>query len=446
MLRVASTAVAVLMSVTCHAQDRVQAPVELGVSGTAPSGNITPNFHGRPMLREGIYKELARDISNDPVDPKSDEMIGLIGNARLHVDWAASTKKGGNSSYGMPINVVSGTQALVPVTVGRYAHESDGKAAPIPERPAVEGWIDQSTLIGPKSKDDGRDHHMLIAVRNEATGNIDRLYEMYQVYFDGNVWHSASLAIFDLATGYPRPLSWTSGDAAGLPILPLLVRYDEAAAGAIRHSLRFTLDPGQIRNQYVWPARHAALSGRFDQGIPFGARLRLKRSWYDANKASFTKEARSIVDALFSYGMINSDIGGKLFVQGVADDRWDQSNLLTLQKIPGNAFEVTKLVPLWSITGPPCVRIGVPEQFHADHYPPTDKNVNKGLYLKLNGSSNSNYGRNGMSKERVAWNDAVGNSIPFTFTAKAAGTYVIEGDPAGEYYFPPSPTRVETCP
>lgn len=405
--------------------------VDLGSSGTAPSGNRTPDFHGYNMFTVGPWwQEMGRDISADPVDPNSDHLISLLGGGNLHVDFSSSTARGGNSLYGIPINVVAGDQPLVPVVNGAYAKESESGPAPIPINPSIENYYNAS---GPPSgyRDEG-DHHLLIAVRNEATGGISTLWELYQAYFDGTSWHAVSTSRFDLVSGAPRFNGWTSADAAGLPMLPLMARYDEYANGAMNHALRVTLNVGAIRNHYIWPARHAALNGSFDDGIPFGGRLRLKADWYQANKASFTGEARSIVDTMHRYGLINADIGGMMFLSGVSDERWNQDTLMTLQKVPNSAFEVLKINPGYTFSGPDCIVLGHSAVYSVTHYPIDDAAFNNNHYPQEDG-----HGLQNMTDGRSVVLTTASPTGTFTYRPKVAGTHVVSLDQSGEYMMPP---------
>lgn len=408
--------------------------VDLGGSGTAPSGNRTPDFHGYNMFTTGaLWQELGRDISADPVDPKSDHLIGLLGPGALHVDFASSTAHGGNSMYGIPINVVPGAQALVPVVTGAYAAESDPGPAPIAHNPSIEGYYSATTP--PSGYTDTGDHHLLVAVRNEATFGISALWELYQAYFDGTSWHAASTSRFDLESGAPRFNGWTSGDAAGLPMLPLLTRYDEYANHSMNHALRVTLNVGAIRNHYVWPARHAALNGSNDDGIPFGGRLRLKAAWYAANKDAFTGEARAVVDTMFRYGLINADIGGMMFLSGVSDERWNQDTLMTLQKVPNSAFEVVKIRPGYTFTGPTCVELGQSAVYTVSHYPLDDSAFANNHYPQEDGVGLQNI-------DRMVHLRTGAPTGTFVYSPKVAGDHVLTVDQSGEYMMPPPPLRV----
>jgi hypothetical protein len=168
------------------------------------------------------------------------------------------------------------------------------------------------------------------------------LYELFNAYPqpDGS-WQAGSGAIFDLNSHALRPAGWTSADAAGLPILPGLVRYDEVAAGEIRHALRFTAP--QTRRAYVWPARHYASDLTGAQYPPMGQRFRLRA---DFDIATFSPETRILLRALKKYGMLLADNGSAWYISGVPDSRWDNDVLHELHEIPGAAFEAVDVSSL----------------------------------------------------------------------------------------------------
>jgi hypothetical protein len=200
-----------------------------------------------------------------------------------------------------------------------YDDESDHALYPIPLNAPIEG--------GPNS--DG-DRHVLVLERDNCI-----LYELFYAHPqpDGS-WHAGSGAIFDLKSNALRPETWTSADAAGLPILPGLARYDEVSTGAIGHAMRFTAP--QTRREYVWPARHYASDLTGSQYPPMGQRFRLK-SDYDIS--GFSPETRVILQALKKYGMFLADNGSAWFISGVPDERWDNDVLHELHWVTGAAFE-----------------------------------------------------------------------------------------------------------
>ncbi len=258
-----------------------------------------------------------KDISGEPVDPNSDALIASIGlDKNLHPDFG--------TRYGIPYVVVLGTQPKVPVTF-QYADESDPGPYPVPPNPPIEGGADAKG-----------DRHILIVDRDNW-----KLYELFATYPDdgGKRWRAGSGAIFDMNSNKLRPAGWTSADAAGLPILPGLVRYDEVfEQKAIRHALRFTCV--RTRRAYVAPARHFASRSNDPNLPPMGMRVRLK-AHYDISK--FPPAAQVVLTALKKYGVIVADNGGDWFVTGAPDPRWDDEELAMLKRVKGRDFEVVRM-------------------------------------------------------------------------------------------------------
>jgi hypothetical protein len=269
--------------------------------------------------------EWNRDISQDPVDPRSAAIIASIGADKpLHEDFGLVWQ---GAPGGIPYYVVSGTQAKVPVTF-EYADESDPGPYPIPRDAWIEG--------GPQS--DG-DRHVLVLDRDHG-----RLYELFHAFpvSGGASWKASSGAIFDLRNPKPRPAGWTSADAAGLPVLPGLARYDEiSGAKELRHALRFTVK--KSRHAYVPPATHFASPHADDNLPPMGMRVRLKAG-FDTSK--FTGAARVLLEGLKKYGMILADNGGDWFISGAPDDRWVHDELTPLRRVKGGDFEVVQMGPM----------------------------------------------------------------------------------------------------
>ncbi len=259
-------------------------------------------------------------ISRQPVDPNSDALIASIGlNKPLHPDFG-TTYNGVPS--GIPYILVPGTQPRVPIKA-EYADESDPGPYPIPPNAPIEG--------GPKS--DG-DRHVLVIDKDNWL-----LYEMWNSHKTGSGWSCGSAAIFDLKSNKQRPEGWTSADAAGLPVFPGLVRYDEVMEQkAILHAVRFTIV--HSRRAYVPPARHFASRSNDSNLPPMGMRVRLKAS-YDIS--GFPEPAKVILTALKKYGMIVADNGSDWFVSGAPDPRWNDEELNTLKRVHGEDFEVVKM-------------------------------------------------------------------------------------------------------
>ncbi len=262
-----------------------------------------------------------RTIHDAPVDSNSDAYVGAIGaDVRLHMDFGSGVwPPGSDIPMGIPYVVVDGSQPKVPVSF-YYPDESDAGPYPIPPDAPIEG--------GPNGTGD---RHVLVLDEDNCL-----LYEVFDAHpEDGGVrWSAGSGAIFDLTSNALRPDGWTSADAAGLPILPGLVRYAEVASGEIRHALRFTAP--QTRRAYVWPARHYASSLTGVEFPPMGQRFRL-RADYDIS--GFSAHARTIAKALQTYGMILADNGSAWFVSGAPDERWDNSMLRELKALRGSDFE-----------------------------------------------------------------------------------------------------------
>jgi len=272
----------------------------------------------RPFPEDNPWNQ---DISRRPVDPNSDRYLASIGlDAHLHPDFGTFWE---GVPSGIPYVVVSGTQKKVPVTF-EYADESDPGPYPIPADAPIEG--------GPDS--DG-DRHVLVLDRDHWM-----LYELFAAYPNGDgSWRAGSGAIFDLSSNQLRPDGWTSADAAGLPIFPGLVRYDEVMEQkAIRHALRFTAR--QTRRAYVHPATHFASASRDPNLPPMGLRVRLKA---DYDISSFPPPVQVILTALKKYGMFLADNGGNWFLSGAHDPRWNDEELATLKRVQGRDLEVVQL-------------------------------------------------------------------------------------------------------
>jgi hypothetical protein len=265
---------------------------------------------------------------NRPVDrlprlPDSDRIVAAIGvDDRVHADFGSGLWDGG--PIGIPITVVRAGQRKVRVRF-EYAAESDRGPYPIPNGVRVEGGANA----------DG-DRHALIVDRDRC-----RLYELFALRREGDRWRAGSGAIWDLRSNRLRPAGWTSADAAGLPILPGLARYEEVARGRIDHALRFTV--GRTRRAYVWPARHFA-SDLTDPALPaMGMRFRLKAGF---DTGPFPRQARIVLEALKRYGMVVADNGSDWYVSGAPDPRWSNDQLHTLHRVPGSAFEVVDTASL----------------------------------------------------------------------------------------------------
>jgi hypothetical protein len=285
----------------------VAAPVALGA----------PKLGGCPVFPKN--NPWNQRVDRLPVLSNSSAIVNSIGvRDTMHADFGSGLWEGG--PIGIPFTTVAGSQASVPVRFD-YSDESDRGPYPIPARAPIEGGRNA----------DG-DRHMIVVDRKRC-----RLYELFAAYPQGGgaSWTAGSGAIWNLRSNRLRPRGWTSADAAGLPILPGLARYDEVKRGHIDHALRFTAD--RTRRAFIYPARHFA-SDLTDRNLPaMGQRLRLRKG-YDISR--FPRHARIVLKALKRYGMILADNGSSWYVSGAPDPRWSNDQLHTLHGVPGSAFEV----------------------------------------------------------------------------------------------------------
>jgi hypothetical protein len=254
-----------------------------------------------------------------PVAKDSAALIRSIGlDSPVHPDFGSGVYDG--QRIGIPYVVVSGRSTPKARPKFDYADESDPGPYPIPATVPIEGA---------PNPDDG-DRHALIVDRDTCT-----LYELYALHRSGGGWDAGSGAIWKLDSNHLRPAGWTSADAAGLPILPGLARYDEVAGGAIDHALRFTAP--RTRRAYIYPARHYASDSTDPALPPMGLRVRLKAG---VDIAGFPPQARVVLEALKSYGMILADNGSPWYISGAPDPRWSNDDLHSLSRLTGADFEV----------------------------------------------------------------------------------------------------------
>jgi hypothetical protein len=268
-----------------------------------------------------------KDISSAPVDPNSAAFINYIGpTIGLHPDFGAGQYNG--SYMGIPYTVVDSTQPLIPINYQAYGSESDPGPMPIALTDPIEGYPNPGT----------GDRHVLVLDKSNCF-----LYELYSSYPQASSWNADSGAVWDLLTDEQRPYTWTSADAAGLPIFPGLVRYDEVAAGALNHAIRFTLQNSSAG--FVPPASHWASTTSNANALPMGARLRLK-STFDVSTYSAGNQV--IFNAMKKYGLILADNGSSMYISGAPDDRWNNSDLHLLNGATAADFDVIQLLPLYT--------------------------------------------------------------------------------------------------
>jgi hypothetical protein len=288
--------------------------VSLGLSSCMGSASAHPSLgahaYGCPLFPAN--NPLNQEIAHAPVDPRSAAYIASIGlSAHLHPDF------GTDPSYGIPYTVVGPRQPKVPITFDEYGEESNPGPYPIPAGAPVEG------------AGEAGDRHVLVLQSGTC-----RLYELYGAQRSGLGWRAGSGAVFDLRSNALRPEGWTSADAAGLPIFPLLARYPEVRAGQIDHALRVTVPLTQ--RGYIHPATHFASDSSNPDLPPMGLRLRLKASY---SLAGFHGESLVILRALERYGLIVADNGSPWYITGAPDPHWNDADLEQLKRVPGSAFE-----------------------------------------------------------------------------------------------------------
>jgi S-layer homology domain len=273
-------------------------------------------------------------VNTLPVHALSAAWVNSIGVTRhFHMDFGSGTWDGG--PIGIPFNVISGASTTKYQVDFYYPDQSDPGPYPIPQNPNIEY---------------GSDHHILTVDTDDCT-----LYEIYDAEKIGGQWYAGSGAIWDLNSNALRPETWTSADAAGLPILPGLARYEEVTAGAINHALRFTVNCSA--DYYLWPARHIAPSGSCATPVPFGARFRLKANY---SISGFSPQAQVILQAMKTYGIVNADNGSPWFVSGAPDENWDNDILHELDVLTGSNFEAVDTSDLM-----PWVFSDVPDSYWA---------------------------------------------------------------------------------
>ncbi len=278
-----------------------------------PPAGISP--HAPSLPTEAAWNQ---DVSRAPVARNSAATIAYIdahGGDRLHPDF------GSPRSYGFPYAVVGPGQRRLPVHYTAYGDESDRGPFPIPKGAPVEG-----------GKGSDGDRHVLVVDRGRCL-----LYELYRAFFRGGRWNADSGAEWDLRSAAGRPDSWTSADAAGLPIFPGLVRYEEAAGHRVEHAIRVTFE--STRDAWVHPASHCAGDTDNPNAPAMGTRLRLKAGY---GLGRFSGEGKSIALALKHYGMIVADNGSNWYFSGTSDARWNDESLNQLKRIPGSAFQVVR--------------------------------------------------------------------------------------------------------
>lgn len=308
----------------------VNATVTSASAQTSACGNMSTgqgaSLNGFvPFPADNLWNQ---SIANAPVDPNSSAIINFIGASDpLHPDFGSGLYNG--SSIGIPYVVVDGSEPFVNINFTAYGDESDPGPMPVPATAPIEGYPTPGT----------GDRHVLVLDSKTCW-----LYELYSAYPQSNgSWNAASAAVWDLTANEKRPLTWTSADAAGLPVFPGLIRYDEVAAGHINHAIRFTLH--YSRAAFTPPASHWAANSTNSLAAPMGMRLRLKPS-FDISR--FSPANQVILRALQQYGMIMADNGSNMFISGTPDDRWNNTDLHNLSSVTASDFEVVEMNPVYT--------------------------------------------------------------------------------------------------
>lgn len=350
------------------------------IADTAPGADLSSAEAGlvsAGTVLGGCQILPTNHIFNTPIDSlsvhaSSAAFMSTIGNRNIHLDLGTSTTMTSADYYGIPYNIVNGN-ALAwtrvsysstdtadmtwdPLPESDCVDQSSGSTytvvspclaskapkpwLPIPAAPLVEGSIvtDPTQPYG--------DHHMLI-----IDADTCRLWELYHCYPNtAGGWDIFGSSTFDLRSNALRPAEWTSADAAGFPILPLLLLASEASSGEIRHALRFTISSSSIRNQYVWPARHLTTNGSMSASLPpMGQLFRIKASYQIP--ASYGTQSRAILQALKTYGMYIADGGSNMYIQGDPSASWQDSTFSQVQSVGSSQFEAVDLSPIMNRAG-----------------------------------------------------------------------------------------------
>ena len=312
-------------------------PLNLLVNGSTQTSSCSQMSTGQGASLNGFLPFPSdnfwnKDISSSPVDSNSAAIISYVGSSvGIHPDFGSGQYQG--SYMGIPYTVVDGTQSLIPINYQAYGDESDPGPMPVPLNAPIEGYPNPGS----------GDRHVLVLDSANCF-----LYELYSSYPQSTSWNADSGAVWDLLSDEQRPYTWTSADAAGLPIFPGLIRYDEVAAGTIKHAIRFTLQNSSAG--FTPPASHWASTTSNTTAPPMGTRFRLKSSF---NVSGFSAANQVILNAMKKYGLILADNGSSMYISGAPDDRWDNSDLHNLGQVTASNFEVIQISPLYTNSNVP---------------------------------------------------------------------------------------------
>ncbi len=323
--------------------------INFQVNGSTQTSNCSSMSIGQGASLNGFLPFPSdnlwnKDISSSPVDPHSANILNFIGpTIGLHADFGSGLYNG--SSMGVPYTVVNGSQSLILINYNAYGDESDPGPMPIPLSAPIEGYPNPGS----------GDRHVLVLDSANCF-----LYELYSSYPQSTQWNAGSGAVWDLLSDEQRPYTWTSADAAGLPIFPGLIRHDEVAAGSIKHAIRFTVQSSSAG--FVPPASHWASNSSNQYAPPMGARLRLKSSF---NVSGYSAANQVILNAMKKYGLILADNGSSMYLSGAPDDHWDNSDLHNLGNVHASDFEVIQMTPLYTSANVPSGNAPTIPQFTA---------------------------------------------------------------------------------
>jgi hypothetical protein len=296
-------------------------------SGTCAGISLGPGADLNGFIPFPADNAWNTDISLAPVDPNSANIIAFIGaTAPLHPDFGSGFYLG--NTIGIPYQVEDTTQPKVPIKIVAYKSESDPGPMPIPPNALIEGYPNPGN----------GDRHVLVLDKDGCW-----LYELDRAYPKNGTWRADSAAIWDMTIDEQRPYTWTSADAAGLPIFPGLVRNDEVADGAINHAIRVTVPV--TRQAFTPPASHWASSVTDPNAPPMGMRMRLKSSF---NISIFPPNDQVILTALQKYGVIVADNGGAMFISGTPDNNWNNAELDQLKTLTASDVEVVVTGPIYT--------------------------------------------------------------------------------------------------
>lgn len=316
----------ILFNISCNTDKNVDTPV------ISPCANINDEVEQIQIFPTS--HPLNADVSSSPVDSRSTNIVNFIMEnfqGGLKADFGSGLWQG--APIGIPFVAVCNEQAKVPIVFrgnnydGNYGSESDAGPYPIPLDAPIEG------------NGSGDSHVIAVDIDN------NKLYELYNASATNSAWEASSGAVFDLTKEEYRPSGWTSADAAGLPIFPCLVRYDEVASGQINHAIRFTLSRSKVYAGYVHPARHLVTGSNTNASIPtpMGMRLRLKA---DFDVSGFSTTNQVILNAMKKYGIVLADIGSTFYFSGAPDSRWNNSDLQQLATVKPSHFEVIQMTSI----------------------------------------------------------------------------------------------------